>query len=96
MIFTLSLACEEGWYLLPTNVEPEDRSCFANFDRQEISGGHDLCAGLGAGLPYPVNQFEVDSLKATLVELGIEGNSGKVIGISIVCNLDDLNYCIME
>ena len=65
--------------MLPTNVEPEDRNCFANFDRQQISEGHDLCAGVGANLPNPKNQFDADTLRATLVELGIEGNSGKVM-----------------
>ena len=74
--------------MLPTNVEPKDRNCFANFDRQQISDGHDFCADLGAVLPYPVNQFDVDNLRATLVELGIERNSGRIITNNLLGHFD--------
>ena len=57
------------------NICPEPtQKCYAKFDRQRIDGGHALCSSHGGKLPLPKNQVDVDNLRATLVEIGVERN----------------------
>ena len=68
-----STLCEEGWYLLPMHVSPEQKKCYKIFEQQEVEKAHDLCSSHGASLPLPENDQELDNLMSAMTKIDVLG-----------------------